>query len=49
MRSTNGVTFVLTSAEFASLKQGDQISVKYGYGKNGNGWRFGGIDKSLLK
>ena len=47
--STNGVTFVLTSAEFASLKQGDQISVKYGYGENGNGWRFGGIDKSLLK
>jgi hypothetical protein len=47
--STNGVTFVLTSAEFASLKQGDQITVKYGFGDAANGWRFGGIDKRMLK
>ncbi len=47
--STNGITFALTSAEFASLKQGDQIRVKYGSGEDGNGWRFGGIDKSMLK
>ena len=47
--STNQVTFVLTQAQFASLKQGDQISVQYGDGGNGNGWRFGGIDKSMLK
>ena len=30
--STNQVTFVLTQSEFASLKQGDQISVQYGQG-----------------
>jgi hypothetical protein len=47
--STNGVTFVLTAAEFASLKQGDQISIQYGSGDAGKGWRFGGIDKSMLK
>ena len=47
--STNQVTFVLTQSEFASLKQGDQISVQYGLGDNGNGWRFGGIDKNPLK
>ena len=47
--STNQVTFVLTQSEFASLKQGDQISVQYGQGDNGNGWRFGGIDKNMLK
>jgi hypothetical protein len=47
--STNQVTFVLTQSEFASLKQGDQISVQYGQGDSGNGWRFGGIDKNMLK
>ncbi len=47
--STDRLTFVLTQAEFESLKQGDQISVQYGYGQNGNGWRFGGIDKNMLK
>ena len=47
--STNQITFVLTQAEFASLKQGDQITVQYGDGANGKGWRFGGIDKSMLK
>jgi hypothetical protein len=36
--STNQVRFVLTQAQFASLKQGDQISVQYGDGGNGNGW-----------
>jgi len=33
--STNGVTFVLTPGEFGSLKQGDQISIQYGYGDAG--------------
>ncbi len=47
--STNGVTFVLTQAEFASLKQGDQITVQYGDGGNGRIWRFGGVDKKMLK
>ena len=44
--STNQVTFVLTQSEFASLKQGDRISVEYG-GDNGNGWRFGAIDEHV--
>ena len=47
--STNQVTFVLTQEEFASLKQGDQISVQYGDGGNGRIWRFGGVDKNMLK
>src|SRR5262245_2453183 len=47
--STNQITFVLTQSEFDSLKQGDQISIQYGHGDSGSGWRFGGIDKSLLK
>jgi len=48
-RSTDQVTFVLTQVEFASLKQGDQISVQYGDGGNGRIWRFGNIDKNMLK
>jgi hypothetical protein len=47
--SSNQITFVLTQAEFASLKQGDQITVQYGDGGNGKGWKFGGVDKSMLK
>jgi hypothetical protein len=47
--STNQITFVLTDADFASLKQGDQITVQYGDGGNGKGWKFGGVDKSMLK
>lgn len=47
--STSQITFVLTAAEFAALKQGDQISVRYGDGANGRSWRFGGVDKSMLK
>jgi hypothetical protein len=47
--STSRVTFVLTQAEFASLKQGDQISVQYGDGGNSRIWRFGGVDKNMLK
>jgi hypothetical protein len=47
--STNQIAFVLTQAEFASLKQGDQISVQYGDGGNGRIWRFGGVDKNMLK
>jgi hypothetical protein len=47
--STNQIIFVLTQAEFASLKQGDQISVQYGSDDNGRIWRFGGIDKNMLR
>jgi hypothetical protein len=47
--ATNQITFTLTQAEFASLKQGDQISVQYGDGGNGRIWRFGGVDKNMLK
>ena len=47
--ATNRIAFVLTQTEFASLKQGDQISVQYGDGGNGRIWRFGGVDKSMLK
>jgi hypothetical protein len=47
--STNQITFVLTAAEFAAVKQGDQISVRYGDGANGRIWRFGGVDKNMLK
>ena len=47
--STDELTFVLTQAEFTSLKQGDQITVQYGDGENGKIWRFGGIDKNMLK
>jgi hypothetical protein len=47
--STNQITFVLTQAEFASLKQGDQMVVQYGDGANGRIWRFGGVDKNMLK
>jgi hypothetical protein len=47
--STGDITFVLTQAEFAALKQGDQITVQYGDGGNGRIWRFGGVDKNLLK
>ena len=46
---TNQITFVLTASEFSSLKQGDQITVQYGTGENGKTWRFGGIDKNMLK
>jgi hypothetical protein len=47
--STTQVTFVLTEAQFSTLKQGDQIVVQYGDGGNGRIWKFGGVDKSLLK
>ena len=47
--STNRITFALTQAEFASLKQGDQISIQYGDGGNGKTWKFGGVDKNILK
>lgn len=47
--STNEVTFILSQAEFASIKQGDQITVQYGDGGNGRMWRFGGVDKNMLK
>jgi hypothetical protein len=47
--STNQITFVLTQAEFASIKQGDQISIQYGDGRDGRAWRFGGVDKNMLK
>jgi hypothetical protein len=48
-RSTNQIIFVLTQAEFTALKQGDQVTVQYGVGGNGGIWRFGGIDKNMLK
>jgi len=47
--STNQVTFMLTEAQFSALKQGDQIVVQYGDGGNGRIWRFGGVDKSMVK
>jgi hypothetical protein len=47
--STNVVTFTLTTDEFASLQQGDPITVQYGDGANGNTWNFGHIDKTMLK
>jgi hypothetical protein len=28
---------------------GDQISVQYGDGGNGRIWKFGGVDKNMLK
>jgi len=46
--STNTVTFTLTSDEFASLQQGDPITVQYGDGGNGNTWNFGHVDKTML-
>jgi hypothetical protein len=45
---TNTVTFSLTSAEFATLSQGDSIRVYYGAGTNQNGRNFGNVDKSML-
>jgi hypothetical protein len=47
--STNLVTFTLTTDQFASLQQGDPITVQYGDGGNGNTWNFGRIDKIMLK
>jgi hypothetical protein len=47
--STNLVTFTLTTDEFASLQQGDPITLQYGDGGNGNTWNFGHIDKAMLK
>lgn len=47
--STNQITFVLTQAEFSSLRQGEQISVQYGDGGNGRIWRFGTVDKNMVK
>ena len=46
--STNQVTFTLTADEFASLQQGDPISVQYGDGGNGHTWNFGHVDKTML-
>jgi len=46
--STNQVTFTLTSDEFASLQQGDPITVQYGDGRNGKNWNFGHVDKNML-
>src|SRR5215471_5952959 len=46
--STNQVTFTLTSDEFASLQQGDPITVQYGDGANGKTWNFGHVDKTML-
>jgi hypothetical protein len=39
----------MTPAEFAALKQGDQIVVQYGDDDNGKSWKFGGVDKNMLK
>jgi hypothetical protein len=47
--STTQLTFVMTPAEFAALKQGDQIVVQYGDDDNGKSWKFGGVDKNMLK
>ena len=47
--STNQITFTLTSDQFASLQQGDPITVQYGDGGNGETWNFGHIDKTMLK
>ena len=46
--STNQVTFTLTSDQFASLQQGDPITVQFGDGGNGNTWNFGHVDKTML-
>jgi len=46
--STTQVTFTLTADQFASLQQGDPISVQYGDGGNGNTWNFGHVDKNML-
>jgi len=46
--STNTVTFTLTADQFASLQQGDPITVQYGDGGNGNTWNFGHVDKTML-
>jgi hypothetical protein len=46
--STNKVTFTLTSDQFASVRQGDPITVQYGNGGNGNTWNFGHVDKTML-
>ncbi len=46
--SINQVTFTFTSDEFASLQQGDPITVQYGDGGNGNTWNFGHVDKTIL-
>jgi hypothetical protein len=46
--STNQVTFTLTADQFASLQQGDSITVQFGDGGNGNTWNFGHVDKNML-
>ena len=46
--STNTVTFTLTLDQFASVQQGDAITVQYGDGGNGNTWNFGHVDKTML-
>jgi hypothetical protein len=40
---TNTLIFTLTAAEFAALKQGDNISVQYGSGDGPNSWKFGNL------
>lgn len=44
---TKSIIFSMTSAEFATLSQGDPIRVYYGTGTNG-GRNFGHIDKGML-
>lgn len=47
--STNQVTFTLTSDQFASIQQGDHVTVQYGDGSGGHQWNFGSVDKTILK
>jgi len=46
---TSTVNFILTAEEFAGVSQGDEVVVQYGSGAGAAPWKFGHIDKNMLK
>jgi hypothetical protein len=48
-RSPNTLVFTLTTDEFARLRTGDAVMVRYGAGGPGRQWSFGRLNKAILR
>jgi hypothetical protein len=46
---TTTVIFTLTPEEFARVSQGNEVIVQYGSGTGAGAWKFGHVDKNMLR
>jgi len=46
---TRTVIFTLTPEQFGQLSTGDAVTVHYGAGATGRGWKLGPVDKNMLR